>query len=139
MSADGPNLPGEPTRDLASRRRDAANDLLDAIVREHLRDSRAYARRRDALVHLRELGGRTTLSELAAAIASSRSGGQPGDEDDAAARIAVSLHHADLPSLATSGLVSYDWDERTVELAFDPSQRDRFASSTSPDRRTRDD
>lgn len=52
-----------------------------------------------------------SLSELAAELAE-RADHRPDGSD--ADRIAVRLHHADLPLLADAGLLEYDVDERTV-------------------------
>lgn len=72
------------------------------------------ARRRRILDELAERGtglGLSVLAELLAGVTS----------DDDPERIAVRLHHVDLPKLVDADLIEYDRDARTATLTDDGS------------------
>ena len=80
-----------------------------------LHDILRNERRRHAIESLRESDGLADVSDLAESIAASESGSDPPPTNKRQS-VYVSLHQTHLPKLDDLGIVSYDPDDRTVEL-----------------------
>lgn len=120
-------------------------DLSEPEIRQLFPDSwddpttvSQYERRQAALAALREMGGETTMTDLAAKVAAYEvddDAPAAGDIDD----IGVALHHHHLPTLEDAGLVEYDPASETVAYTgpTEPEGRDDADTSDrvqSPDR-----
>lgn len=96
-------------RDAATVSLERALSLLADPVRRH---ALAVVRDRETV----------TLRELSWAVTSRATGTvRLTDGRSALDRYRIRLHHVHLPKLAAAGLVTYDTDRRTVELAAEPS------------------
>lgn len=90
-------------------------DLGDALGTRPRR--RRAERRRAVLACLTDRAGVATVTELATDLADEQTtehGDRPCPD-----RLAVRLHHVDLPRLADAGLVEYDPRDRTVRRRAD--------------------
>lgn len=77
--------------------------------------------RRQALAVVRERET-VTLRELTVTVTSRTAGTVELDDDRSVLdRRRIRLHHVHLPKLAAAGLVTYDTDRRTIELAAEPA------------------
>lgn len=85
--------------------------LDEGTIHDVLRNDR----RRLTIESLREKGGTATVSDLAVVIAALESGSDPPPTDKRQS-VYVSLHQTHLPKLDSLGIVSYDSNDREVEL-----------------------
>lgn len=85
--------------------------LDEGTIHDLLRNDR----RRLTIESLREEGGSKTVSDLAADLAALESGTDPPPKKKRQS-VYVSLHQTHLPKLDSLGIVSYDPDDREVEL-----------------------
>ena len=78
------------------------DSLLSLVSSEYNRDVVRYFRDSSENV--------TSLEDLAHYVRSQQDEGTPSSSD----RVATRLHHVNLPQLADSGLVEYDWEQNVV-------------------------
>lgn len=86
-----------------------------ALNEKTIHDVLRNDRRRLVLESLREGGGTATVSDLAKSIAAVESDERPPPRNKRQS-VYVSLHQTHLPKLDSLGIVSYDSDDREVEL-----------------------
>ncbi|UPV73240.1 hypothetical protein M0R89_11865 [Halorussus limi] len=98
------------------------NDVSAAF--DLLRDAR-----RRGVIYTVKRNGRTSVSELARRIAAWQTA--DGDESPDPATVETSLAHAHLPKLVDAGVVEYDREAGTVELAETTDGLDPFLERTS--------
>ncbi|RDI69625.1 DUF7344 domain-containing protein [Halopelagius longus] len=85
------------------------------------------SRRRYIIYYLHEEGDEMSLKELAARIAAVENGTAVEDvTDEERQRVYISLYQTHLPKLEEAGIVSYDDEERMVELTPQTAQEGFF-------------
>lgn len=88
------------------------------LTKDDVLDLLSNSRRRYVIYFLEQWNGTATLNELAYNIASRETGVPVNDlSEDDKRRVYISLYQTHLPKLDLYGLVEYDKDERSVELA----------------------
>ena len=103
-------------------------ELPPGAIHDVLRNDR----RRVVLERLREGAGVETVSDLAEHVGSVETGESPPPRN-ARQSVYVSLHQTHLPKLDDLGIVTYDSDGKTVELAARASDLDAYLEVDSDD------
>ena len=94
----------------------------------------ANPHRRYVLEDLLDWGRSSTLPELTWSVAMRFHEADGTDVSrDALDSIRIRLHHVHLPKLAAGGLIDYDYDSRTAELAAEPVHLRRLLADASAD------
>ncbi|GAA0506217.1 hypothetical protein SAMN04488066_101141 [Halorubrum aquaticum] len=109
----------------------AITDRYGGIPETEIHDLLRNERRRQAIKHLQDTVGTTTLRDLAETIAEHETGESPPPKN---IRNSVynSLHQTHLPKLDRRGIVEYESDRKTIRLTEDARSVDVYMEVVTP-------